>query len=298
MSFLTSRRWAFEETLRGLRRDAGSSAFSVILAALALTIPLLIAVVFYGLSEPLRSLPTSVELTVFTKDGADAKKVADAVLKVRPVVDARIIDKDAALAGLNAQLGLPAQSGGGNPLPDIVVAVLDDRASADEIAAAAKRITALPGVDFAPYEASWHEKLRAVSDAAWAGLACLGAVVAALVVLVLETAVRMTTASARLEMRTLHLVGAAPAFAVRPYAWRGMILMGSAAAAALGLAQAGIVILRPYLDRAAALYGGSVTIALPEPKWCAAFVAAAAVAGGVTASLAALRAWHDIARGR
>ena len=88
------------------------------------------------------------------------------------------------------------------------------------------------------------------------GLACLGTVVALLVILVLESAVRMTTASARDEMCTLYLIGAAPGFAARPYAWRGMVLMGTAAAAALGLSAAGIKLLQPYLDRAAALYGG------------------------------------------
>ena len=266
--FITSRRWAFEEMFRGLKRNAGANAFAVLLSALALTIPLWIALVFYGLSEPLRSLPTSVELTVFTKEGADAVKVADAVRAAPLVTSAQVIGKDEALKALNAQLGLPSQTAGGNPLPDIIVAVLDDRASADEIAA-----------DFAPYEASWHEKLRAVTQASWVGLACLGTVVALLVMLVLESAVRMTTTSARDEMCTLYLIGAAPGFAARPYAWRGMVLMGTAAAAALGLSAAGIKLLQPYLDRAAALYGGFVTLTLPTLELCLGFVAAAAVLG-------------------
>ena len=195
--FITSRRWAFEEMFRGLKRNAGANAFAVLLSALALTIPLWIALVFYGLSEPLRSLPTSVELTVFTKEGADAVKVANAVRAAPLVTSAQVIGKDEALKALNAQLGLPSQTAGGNPLPDIIVAVLDDRA--------AKRISALPGVDFAPYEASWHEKLRAVTQASWVGLACLGTVVALLVILVLESAVRMTTASARDEHVSIAL---------------------------------------------------------------------------------------------
>ena len=106
----------------------------------------------------------------------------------------------------------------------------------------------------------------------------------------------MTTASARDEMCTLYLIGAAPGFAARPYAWRGMVLMGTAAAAALGLSAAGIKLLQPYLDRAAALYGGSVTLTLPTLELCLGFVAAAAVLGGLTSSLAALRAWRTIAK--
>ena len=107
------------------------------------------------------------------------------------------------------------------------------------------------------------------------GLACLGTVVALLVILVLESAVRMTTASARDEMCTLYLIGAA---------------------AALGLSAAGIKLLQPYLDRAAALYGGSVPLTLPTLELCLGFVAAAAVLGGLTSSLAALRAWRTIAK--
>ena len=41
--FITSRRWAFEEMFRGLKRNAGANAFAVLLSALALTIPLWIA---------------------------------------------------------------------------------------------------------------------------------------------------------------------------------------------------------------------------------------------------------------
>ena len=94
-------------------------------------------------------------------------------------------------------------------------------------------------------------------------------------------------------MCTLYLIGAAPGFAARPYAWRGMVLMGTAAAAALGLSAAGIKLLQPYLDRAAALYGGSVTLTLPTLELCLGFVA---VLGGLTSSLAALRAWRTIAK--
>ena len=101
--FITSRRWAFEEMFRGLKRNAGANAFAVLLSALALTIPLWIALVFYGLSEPLRSLPTSVELTVFTKEGADAVKVANAVRAAPLVTSAQVIGKDEALKALNAQ---------------------------------------------------------------------------------------------------------------------------------------------------------------------------------------------------
>lgn len=298
MSFITSRRWALEETFRGLRRDGPRSILALFLAALALSIPLFIAVVFYGLSEPLRSLPTSVELTVFTKEKADVQALADEVGRMPWVSGTEIIGRDAALRDLNAKLGLPASTAAGNPLPDILVVTLAPEASAEDIAAAAKRIEALPQVDFVPYEASWHEKLRAVSRAVWTGLALLGAVTALLVVLVLDTAIRMTTLAARSEMSTLYILGAAPVFAVRPYAWRGFILMACAAALSLALVRGGILMLQPALTAAAALYEGTLVLALPPALWCAGFVAAAAFCGSLVAAFAALSAWRSIRRGR
>lgn len=298
MSFITSRRWALEETFRVLHRDGARSLFALLLAALALSIPLFIAVVLYGLSEPLMSLPTSVELTVFTKEKADVRALADEVGRMPWVSSTEVIGRDAALKDLNARLGLPASTTAGNPLPDILVVTLSSDASAADIAAAAKRIEALPQVDFVPYEASWHEKLRAVSRAVWTGLGLLGAVTALLVVLVLDTAVRMTTLAARPEMRTLYILGAAPSFAVRPYAWRGFILMAAAAALSLTLVRGGILVLQPALTAAAALYEGALVLALPPAPWCAGFVAAAAFCGSVVAAFAALSAWRSIRRER
>ena len=53
---------------------------------------------------------------------------------------------------------------------------------------------------------------------------------------------------------------------------------------------------RQFGDAIAALYGGSVTLTLPTLELCLGFVAAAAVLGGLTSSLAALRAWRTIAK--
>ena len=295
MSFMTPRRWAFSEMLRGLKRDGSRSLLSLLLAALALSIPLFIALVFYGLSEPLRSLPMSVELTVFAKDKAPMDKLESDVKAMPWVASTQIIPRDEALKGLNEKLGLPQRTGS-NPLPDILIVTLSSDATSAEIEDVAKRIEALSSVDFVPYEASWHEKLQSVSRAVWTGLGCLGAVTALLVVLVLETAIRLTTLAAGSEMRTLYLLGATPIFAVRPYAWRGFVLMGAAAGLALLLVQAGLIVLSPALNDAAALYGGELRISLPPAVWCWGFAGISAFIGSLVAALAALSAWRGIIR--
>ena len=69
MSYLSNCRWAARETVRGLRNEPGPFLFSTVLTSLARAVPLFIALVFYGLSEPLRNLPLAVEMPIFS-DGS------------------------------------------------------------------------------------------------------------------------------------------------------------------------------------------------------------------------------------
>ena len=296
MSFVTSRRWALQETLRGLRRDAAPFVFATCLSALALSIPLFIACIFYGLSEPLRSLPTAVEITVFTTEKADAARVEEEIRRIEEVVSTRIIKKEEAYAELNERLGIKPAKSASNPLPDIVIATLANDLSNAKIEDAAKAIEAIRGVDFVPYEISWHEKLQAVTRAANVGLVCLGSVVLLLVVLVLGTAVRLTSSSARSEMRALHLFGASPSFAVRPYAWRGFLLMGASAALALGT-EIGLIFFGRAVASVASLYDAAVSLTLPPADWCLGIVLGCAVVGSIVASAVAADTWRQIRGG-
>lgn len=294
MSFLSSRQWALQETFRGLSRDAGIFGFATLLSSLALAIPLFIATVFYGLSEPLRTLPTDVEITIFTSGTVKTETVAKALAPIKGVAQTDLITKDEAYASLNDALGVRPKKGAGNPLPDIIVARLLPSATSADAEAAAKAIEKVKGVDYVAYETSWHDKLRAVTDAAVVGLLCLGFVVLALVLLVLAASIRMTSQSAQNEMRALHLFGASPAFAIRPYAWRGVILMAAASVIAIGITELGILVFGSAVAEAAALYETAILLALPPAPWLAAFAAVCAAVGGIVAALAASDAWRRI----
>ena len=71
MSYASSRAWALKETFRGFRQNFSLFSLATFLSALALSIPLFISTIFYELAEPIRQIPTSVEITVFTKSGTD-----------------------------------------------------------------------------------------------------------------------------------------------------------------------------------------------------------------------------------
>ncbi len=296
MSFASSRRWAFRETLRGLERNAGSFVFSAILAALAISIPLFIFCICYGLSEPLRNVPTAVEIIAFTTQKADTETLLKEVSALSAVEDVRIVPRDAAFRELNESLGIKTSKNERNPLPDILIATLEPSVRSDEIESAALAVEKLPGVDFVSYEATWHEKLHYITKAANTGLLCIGAVVLSLVILVLAAAIRMTCLSASDQMRALHLFGASPSFAIRPYAWRGILLMVIASGLAMLITQGGIVLFGHAVARVAALYGTRASITLPPVPWLIGIVAALGVMGGIVASLAAADIWRQIRR--
>lgn len=296
MSVLSCRRWALEEMFRSLSRSFSRSVLSLLLCALALSIPIFITIVLQGIAAPLKGLPASVELTVFMKKNGTVATLESEIRSMPWVSDVRYLDRADALREMETRLGLPVGKDAVSLLPDILIVTLAPNAGTVDIAGTARTIETMPSVDFVPYEASWHEKLRAISRAVWTGLACLGAVTALLVLLVLETAMRITTFTARTEMCTLYLLGASPAFAIRPHAWRGFVLMGLAALTALGITRLGLGLLQPAVSAAASLYEGSLELALPPSSVCAGIVIGAAITGSLIAALAALSTWHEARR--
>lgn len=294
MSFASARRWALSETFRGLFQNKGLFALSTLLAALALSIPLFISAIFYEFAEPVRALPTAVEITVFPNKGADAKAIAKLVSTVGGIEKTEIIARDTAMQELNDQLGLKNKTLENNPLPDIIVATVRDRASTREVDAAADAIEKIKGVQMIAYETAWRDKLQALSRAALTTVGCLGAVVLALVMLVLAAAIRMTTASAMPQMKVLYLFGASPSFAMRPFAWRGFLMMAAASLGALGITQAGLTLLREPMAGLAKLYGISLQLSMPGASWCAGFVLACSVAGYIVAVVSAHSSWRKV----
>ena len=276
----TSYAWAFKETWRGLCRDGRMLALATMLAG-------------FALSEPIRSLPTSVEISVFTTDKADVKMLAEEIEELPEIETVRHIPKETAFRELNEGLGVK-RSKMHNPLPDLLVATVDDRAAPEEIEKTAAAMEKLEGVDMIAYESEWHTKLTVLADVARTGLLFLGGTIFLLVSLVLWAALRMTTLSARAEMRALYLFGATPLFAIRPWAWRGMLVMFAGALLAILITASGIHVLSGPIAEAAAIYDTPLRLALPPVLWCTYFVAFSAFAGGLIAAFSALGSWRSV----
>ncbi len=293
MTFLSSRRWALHEMFRGLSADKGLFSLAIVLSALALSIPLFISSIFYKISEPMRQLPTSIEITVFTDQNANANRVAKEINDLSGIENIQIISKETALDSLNQRFGLKDKTANTqNPLPDIVIVTISSSMTSSEIDKIGDKIEKVRGVDMIAYETSWRDKLQALSRAGQIGILSLGLIVALLVILVLAAAIRMTTLSAKHQMRALYVFGASPSFAIRPWAWRGFVLMLASSLGALGITKAGILLLNPAVASAANLYGIQLTLSLPTVSWCCGFVIICCLIGYIVAVLAAQDSWY------
>ena len=140
MSYASSRAWALKETFRGFRQNFSLFSLATFLSALALSIPLFISTIFYELAEPIRQIPTSVEITVFTKSGTDMEKLSKAVAEIETIERVSLVPKDEAIRSLNEHLGLKDKAVKHNPLPDILIATVSSSTSPAGVDAAAGRI--------------------------------------------------------------------------------------------------------------------------------------------------------------
>ena len=296
MSFISSRVWALQEICRSLKKDWGVVTLSILLMSLALSIPLFVGNLLYDLAPPARALPTTAEITVFLEKQAKPEVLSEQLAQYPEVDSVTFIPKDEALSSLNARLGIKDLLKVENPLPNILVLHLQQNISAERIERFIGELNKNKNIDMTAFDNEWLKKFKLLAKTTIVTVSCLAVTVSALVVLVLILVVRLATHSIEPVMTTLFFFGASPWFAIRPWAWRGALVLGLSSALALGLASLGLSILQPSILAVGEIYQSSLTLHFPEPEWCAGFIVAFAALGALTTSLSALRIWKRVQR--
>ncbi len=290
MSWFASRRYAAHRALRGIVAEPLSFLLALALAAVAFSIPLLLATLAHSAWHLVERLPTQTEVTVFTLPGTgpgELNSLKNEISRLPGVREVKHLPRDAALADLNRRAGISSGAGGSNPLPDLVVVSLAPALDPGEVEHLATQMRKLARVDLVAIDTGWVRKLGAVARAGAAILGALGAAVLILVGLVLAGSTRLAARAQADELRVLRLVGASPGFMARPYAWRGAMTLGLAAALATGLVLLAVMAMQPTVLAAAALYGADLRLDLPPALWLAGFVGSAMVLGWAIAWIAA-----------
>lgn len=294
MSFFSERQWALKEAFLSLKKDKAIFALSVLMCSLALSVPLFIGGILYDLSAPFTSLPTHVEMTLFLNNRANIDLLVTDMEALDEVDHVQVIPKAEAFETLNKKLGIKDLVKFDNPLPDILVLSLKADVSPERIESLSEELNKNKSIDMTAYENEWRNKLESLTRATLIGVSALGVVVSALVILILSTVVRLTTHSIKPLMKTLFVFGATPSFSIRPWAWRGAMLLGTSSGLALGLCCLGILLLRPSISEIAQLYQTDLVLNYPSPVFGIIFVLILSGIGALTAALSAFNVWRTV----
>jgi cell division transport system permease protein len=273
-----------------LGRAPFASAFSVLVLAMALALPLLAGVALQSAGAMASRVDIHPQVNVFLAPDAgdeDAKRVGQ-VLQAHPAaVSVRFVPRAQAFDELrrNTHLAEILATLDRNPLPDAFVVRVNttDRAALDALREAWSR---LPKVDRVVADGEWAARL-----AGWVGfgrtLTALAAVFLALAVaFMVAFLIRLQVATRRDEVEVSRLVGATPADVRRPFLYFGLLegaLAGGLAAAFVAAAGAWTA---GQMQALAPSYGielQAFSVALPEAL---AVVAGAAALGWIGARIA------------
>lgn len=292
MSAFSTRAYALRRAFAMMGEQPGAFVLSVLLAAVALALPLAMA----SLADSIRPLAARVrpgpEISVFVAVNAGARETEalQSRLAALPNVSAvRLVPRDAALADLmkRSTLEAPLKDLRANPLPDVLIARLAPEVAAARIESVAAEIRKWPQVDSVRADTDWYRKLAAILRVGtWLG-AVFGCLVAALVALILVGTVRLHAAVRADETRVLRIVGATPGFIVRPYAYSAGLTLALAAVAAAGVVFAVLAAVRRPLLELAQLYGHQIALPPPDPRLILLFIVGSTIFGLVVGYLGA-----------
>lgn len=227
------------EAGRSLVRNSWLSLSSIIVVAISLLIlgtSLLLAV---NADRLIRSVESSVEITVFLKNEALSRQVEELGKKIESVpgvVQVEFISKEEGLKELKESLGENAGALEGleenNPLPD---AYRIKTARADQVPGVALRLEKFPEVDTVRYGRGAVEKLLSVTG--WlrtAGVIAMS-LLALLSVFLIATTIRLSVIARRKEISIMKILGATNWFIRAPFVLEGMTLgfLGAAVSTAV-----------------------------------------------------------------
>lgn len=284
--------WTLKQTFRAIIQHRFLFLMGLLLAGLALSIPMLLITVSASLNQPIISIPTQTELTIFTDRNTpkeQLKALSQKIASFPEIQSVDILEKKDAFALVAESLGLKNNASKQNPLPDIVIASAKQSATSEDLANVSVAIGKLKYVDNVAYDDQWQRYVTSLFNAMIIVLAIMGSIILALVLLVIFASVRLTTTAQEDEVRALWLFGATPIFIKRPYAWRGAITLICAALFSLLLTDLSVRLLAQPLADFASLYGVKVHLKMLSYDWCLLYIGCAALFGSIVGAFAADR---------
>jgi cell division transport system permease protein len=223
---------ALGDSIRRMAAQPLGAAFSILVLAVAIALPVVAAVVLRSAGAVTSGVETDPHVNVYLAldaTEADVKRVEAALRSNPQTASVRFVSRGDALAELKASTHLAdiLASLDRNPLPDaFTVRVRADDAT--RLAAAREEWAKLPAVDQVVADFEWSERLRRWIRFGDRVMAVIAIALGTAVAFIVGHLIRLQVVSRRQEIEVSQLVGATAADVRRPFLYHGL-LQGSVA---------------------------------------------------------------------
>ena len=267
---------------RRLRAQPLSSAFSILVIGIALSLPTGLYLLIANLDRASSGLSEHTEITVFLKPKVDtttALSLAEALRKEPGIRKLRFVSREDALLELQRSgLDDVLTSLTSNPLPHSLV-IEPTQASPEHIRRLDQRLRQRPEVDTIASAEAWARRLTALLDFGIGLTWMLGTILALSLAAITGNTIRLQIYARRDEIEISRLIGATDRFIRRPFLYFGVLqgLLGGLSALILsGLA---ILWLNQSVAELATTYGSSFRLASLDAPVSALLLVSSALLG-------------------
>lgn len=278
-----------------LSRAPLATAFTVLVIAIALTLPTALGLAIISVREATGDFASAVDVSVYFKQDVQLEKASQLAESLRErsgVESVRLISAEEALKSFSQQSGFgeALDALGSNPLPH-ALEVRPEAGATDTARMEALRqfIAAWPEVELVQLDNEWVRRLNAILELL-RGLVTGAAVLLGVGVLaIIGNTVRLEIHNRRAEIEVTKLVGGSNAFVRRPFLYTGLLYGLSGAVLAAILVAVGLALLNAPVSRLAESYGSAFRLLTPSWREVGMLLAAGALLGIVGSALAAAR---------
>jgi cell division transport system permease protein len=204
------------------------------------------------------------EISVFlTKDiSEDQIEFIESGLKKNSLIkNIHFEPKQDAWDKLQTKLKLSSLEGGisENPLPDAFFISLNTLDS-DQIANLINDLKTIEGIKEIVIDGGWIKKLRSILYLIKVGVYTLGALLIAVLIIVISNTIRLQTLTYQDEIEVSRLIGATNSFIRRPFTYTGIIYGFGGGLITLGILKVIIIIFNLITHRIEDFFGGQIVI--------------------------------------
>lgn len=271
---------AFASSFMRLLKRPFSSALSLSVMAIALSLPLALGWSLMQMQQLSASVQSSRAINVFFKPEISfeqAKTLATPYQTNPSVASFRIKSPEEGLKDFqqSSELAKAVSVLGKNPLP--VVMIIEPKGDASGLLA---QLQALPEAEYVQHDALWQQRLNAWLDFGQRLLVVLAAIFALGAVLAVANNVRLDIATREQEIAVLQQLGATDAYIRRPYLYIGILLGFFSGLLALGLLLLAGQYIQPSVKALITSYGSAFSFS-QAPVWMIPAVLVSAVLLGI-----------------